>query len=91
MKKTIVAIIIAAMLLVGCEEVKTVTYDENDNYKQWNQFVTLEEQYDVNRGNLYIVYDKDTKVMYYLWNGYYKGVILPIYNADGSIRVYEGE
>jgi outer membrane biogenesis lipoprotein LolB len=90
MKKTIIAIIIAAMLLAGCE-VKTVTYDENDNYKQWNQFVTLEEQYDVNRGNLYIVYDKDTKVMYYLWNGYCKGVILPIYNADGSIRVYEGE
>jgi uncharacterized protein YxeA len=88
MKKTIIAIIIAAMLLVGCG-VKTVTYDENDNYKQWNQFVTLEEQYDVDKGNLYIVYDKDTKVMYYLWHGYYRGAISPIYNADGSVKVYE--
>lgn len=88
MKKTIIAIIIATMLLVGCG-VKTVTYDENDNYKQWNQFVTLEEQYDVDKGNLYIVYDKDTKVMYYLWHGYYESAISPIYNADGSVRIYE--
>jgi hypothetical protein len=34
---------------------------------------------------------KDKKVMYYLWYEYYNGAISPIYNADGSVMVYEGE
>lgn len=36
-------------------------------------------------------YDYDTKVMYYIWDGYNKIGISPIYNSDGSVMIYEGE
>ena len=35
-----------------------------------------------------IFYDKDTKVMYYRA---YRGGVTPLYNADGTLRVYEGD
>jgi len=35
-----------------------------------------------------IVYDRDTKVLYYY---VYKGGLFPLYNADGSLKLYEGE
>ena len=43
-----------------------------------------------NSANIY--YDRNTKVMYF---GYYSnsdyGWMCPIYNADGSLRLYDGE
>lgn len=37
----------------------------------------------------YIVYAKDTKVKYFVkWTGYQFG-ITPLYNADGTLQVYE--
>lgn len=35
-----------------------------------------------------VVYDRDTKVLYYY---VYKGGLFPLYNADGSLKLYEGE
>jgi hypothetical protein len=35
------------------------------------------------------MYDKDTKVMYYMIVSGYKCGLTPIYNADGSVKVYE--
>lgn len=68
----------------------TTTYEDN-NKKLWNQFVVVEKQRsDIDNG-LYIVYDTDTKVMYYMWYEGYKGGMSPIYNADGSIKVYDGD
>lgn len=35
-----------------------------------------------------VVYDRDTKVLYYY---VYKGGLFPLYNADGSLKLYDGE
>ena len=35
-----------------------------------------------------VVYDRDTKVLYYY---VYKGGLFPLYNADGSLKIYEGD
>ena len=35
----------------------------------------------------YVVYDQYTGVMYFYTNN---GIILPLYNADGTFRVYSG-
>ena len=43
----------------------------------------------IDEGILYIVYDKDTKVMYYIIINSYKCGITPIYNTDGTIKIYE--
>ena len=38
-----------------------------------------------------IAYDKNTGVMYYIKSNFYVYGITPIYNADGSLKLYEGE
>jgi hypothetical protein len=52
----------------------------------WDKFIVLEKYYNEGHGAFYIVYDKDTKVEYYFFYG-----LCPIYNADGTVRIYEGE
>ena len=46
---------------------------------------------EVDRGKNYvIVYDRDTGVMYCMTNGKYNiGERFPLYNSDGSLRLYE--
>ena len=34
-------------------------------------------------------YDKDTKVMYVVYASYNKGAITPLYNPDGSLKLYK--
>lgn len=55
----------------------------------YDQFITVEKYGNTERG-LYIVYDKDTKVMYYLVDDAYQMALSPIYNADGTIKIYKG-
>ena len=38
-----------------------------------------------------IVYAKDTKVKYLIMKSQHRGGITPLYNADGSLQIYEGE
>lgn len=79
------------LLLTACTTETTTTtvrYEQSTN--AFNQFVLVERQYSMNWGTLYIVYDKDTKVMYYMRDGNsYTGGFTPIYNADGSVKVYD--
>lgn len=40
--------------------------------------------------NYAILYDKETKVMYHMSTGFYNnGNLTPLYNADGTLRVWE--
>ena len=94
MRKLILVLTIAfmcGMMFTGCKT--TVTEDVDNAYYQnaFNQFVIVEERYDANHGTLSIMYDKDTKVMYYLITSGYKCGLTPIYNADGSVKIYDEE
>lgn len=80
-------LIIMMFLLSSCKT--TTTIYENGEYTKYDQFVVIEEKNNFDEGVLYTVYDKDTKVMYYMLNSGYKFGISPIYNADGTIKVYE--
>lgn len=42
-------------------------------------------------GNYTIVYANDTKVKYFICSGYNQYGITPLYNADGTLQVYDGE
>lgn len=79
--KKIIAIILIIILIIslsGCSATKQeLLYD---------RFIIIDGN-SLNR--LYIAYDKDTKVMYYIVPSC--GGICPIYNKDGSILIYEGE
>ncbi len=76
-------IIILAFILSSCGSNKNYTDEEKVLF---NQFVVTEKRMQ-NGQPMYIMYDKDSKAMYY---GYpkYQGWMVPIYNSDGSVKIY---
>lgn len=88
MKKKLTLLTILLMLvLTGCETT-TMIYEDEEKYF-WDNFVVIESYTNLNDGTLYLAYDKDTKVEYYIVHGARIFGISPIYNADGTIKVYE--
>ena len=84
MKKRFLSVALAvvmAVCLVGCgQEVK----DKSDKNSP-SMFVCIETTV-----NWKVVYHKDTKVMYAVSNRRYnRGVFSPLYNADGTLQIYE--
>lgn len=86
--KKVIAILCICLLLTGC----------GTNYKNANDismtigggYFTLIKEWDDGAGGFYgITYANDTKVKYLFWKSGYKGSITPLYNADGSLQVYE--
>lgn len=79
MKKIIVLmIVVLAMTLTGCSEESTSDKSE---------FVIIEGA-DI----WYVVYHKETKVMYVVSNGTYnRGTFTLLVNADGTPMLWEGE
>lgn len=73
-------------ILTACSNV-TSSYNPGDDI--YEQFIIVDSVYDFNFGYLYTVYDKDTKVMYYVMSSGYKGGISPIYEADGTVKIYQ--
>lgn len=91
-KKIILALaILSSIIYVGCSTTIKTDPDEFTYSNYWNQFTVVEERSNDDYGSLYIVYDNDTKVMYYLNRGYHTSFMSPIYESDGSIRVYNGK
>lgn len=92
MKKKLAAIILVmniCMSMSGCDSDGT-----GADQVEYGYFIELESN-----GDMTIVYDRETKVKYYIYD-YEHGVgdnrvhcfgITPIYNADSSLQIYEGE
>ena len=95
MKKKIVLILvlcIIAAMLCGCS---TSSYEEAntnpDNYFSKGYFTVVKSWDGGVYPTEYIVYANDTKVMYYVFRGTHNGGITPLYNADGTLQIWEGE
>ena len=80
----IVIFLIVALILIFAPPKR-----ESFNKELYDQFIAVEKYGNSQRG-LLIVYDKDTKVMYYLIDDAYQMALSPIYNADGTIKIYKG-
>ena len=89
MKKFLIVVMVLALTLTG-RETKKKSYDDGEK-TFFDKFVVLEERHDLDDGRLFVMYDKETKVEYFYFKGYHQGSISPIYNADGTVKVYEGE
>lgn len=78
MKKLLVVLACVAVLLTGCG----AGYENEEK----DPFYTV-----VYSDNIYlVVYDNYTKVMYHMTIGSYnRGNLTPLYNADGTLRVWE--
>lgn len=90
MKKKIVAIALGLLMCVsmtGCSK----TRDGEDNFRYIdNKYIHLITVCDKDDGNI-IAYDENTKVLYLCVYGYSSMGITPIYNSDGTLKLYEGE
>lgn len=94
MKKKILATIAAGLICVSAIGCGT-TYQEATNIPEKGNFGNgyFTELAKWNDGVLTfkIVYDNDTKVKYFIMNGNHTSGITPLYNADGTLQVYDGE
>lgn len=88
----VLIIILMATMLCSCS---STSYDEaktSNTYAFSNGYFTVIKEWgDTLHFNEYIVYAKDTGVMYYVFIKGYAGGITPLYNADGTLQIYEGE
>ena len=93
MKKIIVLFITIILLMSLCacgrtyEEANTKSQGFREGYftviKTWGDSFEY--------GSSYIVYANDTKVMYYIEWSTHGRAITPLYNADGTLQIYQGE
>lgn len=90
MKKKIIAVALGLTLcfgITGC----TKGDIEPENSDLGNKYIDLVTIYKDDGHNTEVLYDKNTKVMYFSkWTGYQFG-ITPIYNSDGTVKLYDGE
>ena len=86
-------IFVAMMLLVGCRN-EQYTDEQGISYDLIGGRFVVVDEYDANTTGIYfgttIAYDKDTKVMYYILEGYYKTGLCPMYDSNGNVMVYGG-
>ena len=79
---------IITLVLCGCEDYnadKTV-YDNSAG-----GYFTVINDWDAIDGSYKIVYANDTGVKYFMCFSGYRYGITPLYNADGSLQIYDGK
>lgn len=90
MKKKILVVVLGLTLcfgMTGC----TKGDIKSESSTLGNKYIDLVTIYKDDRQHTEVLYDKNTKVMYFLkWSGYQFG-ITPIYNSDGTVKLYDGE
>ena len=90
MKRKILAVALWLTLcfgMTGC----TKGDIEPESSRLANKYIDLVTIYKDDNHNTKVLYDKNTKVMYFvIWSGYQFG-ITPIYNSDGTVKLYDGE
>lgn len=85
---TVVAILVVAILVGICLTRRGTTIQTTDTVF-FSQFVVVEKRIDHGFGQnaIYVMYDKDSKAMYY-GNPTYQGWVVPVYNEDGTVKMY---
>lgn len=91
-KKFLLAGIITLLICSGITGCTNCTKGEDikpTEFKYGNKYFNLVKIYDGGYDGD-IVYDKNTNVLYYIIYNANRFGITPIYNADGSVKLYEG-
>ena len=90
MKRKILAVALGLTLcfgMTGC----TKGDIEPESSRLANKYIDLVTIYKDDNHNTKVLYDKNTKVMYFLILIGYQFGITPIYNSDGTVKLYDGE
>ena len=92
MRKKFLAIILSSMLALSCVGCGTTYQDATNISSSSNSFAKGYFTIITEWGGtpIYrIVYANDTKVKYFVFFDGYRGGISPLYNADGTLQIYE--
>lgn len=90
MKKKIIAATLGLALcfgMTGC----TKGDIEPESSRFANKYIDLVTIYKDDNCNTEVLYDKNTKVMYFVKRNGYQFGITPIYNSDGTVKLYDEE
>ena len=90
MKKKILAVVLGLTLcfgMTGC----TKGDIEPESSRFANKYIDLVAIYRDDNCDTEVLYDKNTKVMYFVKRSGYQFGITPIYNSDGTVKLYDGE
>lgn len=90
MKKKIFTIMLAIFLCLGTVGCGGKDVSEVDNV-YGNKYIDLVTIYQNDFAGTSVCYDRNTKVMYFIKDSGYRFGITPIYNTDGSLKLYEEE
>lgn len=90
MKKKILAVVLGLILYFGMIG-GTKGDIEPESSILGNKYIDLVTIYKDNGQATEVLYDKNTKVMYFSQQSSYKFGITPIYNSDGTVKLYDGE
>ena len=87
----IVFIIILETCLFGCGKKGDIKPEPSNYANKYIDLVNIYEDTD-NIGGMIVrvAYDRETKVLYLITSGNNDSGITPIYNADGTLKLYEG-
>ena len=94
MKKKILMMIAAGLICVsaaGCGKSYQEAISANTANRTTKSDGYFTEIVEWNDSICTIVYANDTKVKYFILNGYNQFGITPLYNADGTLQIYDGE
>lgn len=93
-KKIALVLVLCAIATVLCS-CSSTSYDEAKTSDMYNfsngYFTVIKEWGDTLHSIEAIIYANDTGVMYYIFSKGYQGGITPLYNADGTLQIYEGK
>ena len=90
MKKKILVAVLALTLCFGITGCAKGDIEPESN-RLANKYIDLVTIYKDNNCNTEVLYDKNTKVMYFVKCDGYRFGITPIYNSDGTVKLYDEE
>lgn len=92
MKKKVIALLLMCLMVfscVGCGKTYQEATNTNGKKDYCNGYFTVITKWSDNNRTYRIVYANDTKVKYLIISGGNQLGITPLYNADGTLQVYE--
>ena len=90
MKKKILAVALGLTLCFGMTGCTKGDIDP-ERSDLGNKYIDLVTIYKDDNNYTEVLYDKNTKVMYFVKRSSQRFGITPIYNSDGTVKLYDGE
>lgn len=79
---------LVVLVFTGCKRTVTREYSSDADFILFDKFTVIENTNDSIYGDLYIMYDNDTKVEYFYIPEHDGTTLCPVYNADGTVKIY---